>query len=178
MSIEIDGRFWLWFLHRKWDLNKKKTDSNVNCTKVDWNVHRLKCSYDDDISANEDFFDQWDPSTETSMWEVCGKQRGLWWKKTSFGHIPWESGYELLNRASYHNLIVSYILCISKETNKLSYVIPCIFFYSFLFSKRKRPKNQKICRNQMWILVMNEEIDFIQYLISRNYSNAEYVLIA
>ena len=33
---------------------------------------RLKSSYDDVISVVDDFFDQWDPSTATSMEEVHG----------------------------------------------------------------------------------------------------------
>ena len=37
-------------------------------------VNRLKSSYDDVISAVDDFFDQWDPSIVTLMEEVCGLQ--------------------------------------------------------------------------------------------------------
>ena len=37
----------------------------------------LKSSYNDVISAAYDFFDQWDPSTATSLEEVCGLQREI-----------------------------------------------------------------------------------------------------
>ena len=44
------------------------------------NKHGLKHLYDDIISAVDDFFNQWDPSTATAMKEVCGLQSGLYWK--------------------------------------------------------------------------------------------------
>ena len=34
----------------------------------------LKSSYDEVISAVDDFFDQWDPRTMTPIEEVCGLQ--------------------------------------------------------------------------------------------------------
>ena len=37
----------------------------------------LKSSYDDDIFAVDDFFDQWDTSTVTQMKEVCELQEEL-----------------------------------------------------------------------------------------------------
>ena len=56
---------------------------------VDWIVHRLKSRYDDIISAIDDFFDHWNPSTVTQMKEVYELQ-GEFWRKTSFGRIPFE----------------------------------------------------------------------------------------
>ena len=37
---------------------------------------RLKSSYDDIISAIDDFFDQWDQSTATPIEKVSGQQEG------------------------------------------------------------------------------------------------------
>ena len=45
-----------------------------------WKVHKMKSSFDNHITAIDDFFDQWDPSTVTSIEEVCGPQGGLCWK--------------------------------------------------------------------------------------------------
>ena len=53
-----------------------------------WKVHRQKSSYDDVISAVDDFLDQWDPNTEISNVEVSkGNYIEKW---TSFDHISWE----------------------------------------------------------------------------------------
>ncbi len=43
--------------------------------KID-NEGKLKCSYDDVISAVNDFFTQWVPSTTTLMEEVCEPEKG------------------------------------------------------------------------------------------------------
>ena len=40
-------------------------------------VNGLKSSYDDVISAVDDFFDQWDPSSATQLEEVYRLHRGL-----------------------------------------------------------------------------------------------------
>ena len=42
--------------------------------KVGWKVHCLKNSYDNVISAADDFSNQWDPSPVTAMEEVYGPQ--------------------------------------------------------------------------------------------------------
>ena len=42
--------------------------------------NRLRCSYDD-ISAIDDFFDQWDPSTATQMKEVNVDYKGNYFEK-------------------------------------------------------------------------------------------------
>ena len=39
----------------------------------------LKSSYDDVMSAANDFLDQWNPSTAILMEDVCGQQKGLSW---------------------------------------------------------------------------------------------------
>ena len=41
--------------------------------RVGWKVHSLKSLYDDIISAVDDFFDQWNPSTATSGRKMLGK---------------------------------------------------------------------------------------------------------
>ena len=41
---------------------------------------RLKCSNNDIISAIDDFFDQWDPNTETLMGKESELQQALCWK--------------------------------------------------------------------------------------------------
>ena len=42
-------------------------------------------------------FYQWDSSIATLMEELFGPQRRLCWKKTSFGHIPWEYLGQFMN---------------------------------------------------------------------------------
>ena len=37
---------------------------------------KVKSSFDDIISAAANFFDQWDPSTASSIKEVCSQQDG------------------------------------------------------------------------------------------------------
>ena len=49
-----------------------------------------KISYNDIISAVDDFFDERDPSTATLMEEVCGLQGRLCWKINFSGYISWE----------------------------------------------------------------------------------------
>ena len=40
-------------------------------------IYGLKSSYDVDIFADDEFFDQWDPRIATPMKEMCGSQGGL-----------------------------------------------------------------------------------------------------
>ena len=41
---------------------------------VGWKVHGLLSSYDDVISAADDFFDQWDLGTAKQKEDVCGPE--------------------------------------------------------------------------------------------------------
>ena len=50
-------------------------DEDISCTS--WILEWLKTSYDDVISAVDDFFEQWNPSTATPIEEECVPQGAI-----------------------------------------------------------------------------------------------------
>ena len=97
----------------------------------------LKSSYADIISAIDDFFDKWDPSTVTLIKEMCGLHGGLCLKINliqSHSMIVSYSAYELFRRPLYayiHIYIYIYIFevkCLSLWLTPKHYSMVVISF--------------------------------------------------
>ena len=96
---------------------------------------RLKNSYYDIISAVDNFFDQWNPSTSTPMLEVCGLQGRLMLKNKPHLVTFYESILVILWTFSWlsYIYIYIYIYIYNERFNniyKIFYCFSCFVLFS------------------------------------------------